>query len=127
VTVLPQAGDRRCACSARAASPNESATDEYRAHGGYAALRRAVELGPGSIIRELKDSKLQGRGVAASRLGGKWGMAVAHQPVRPHYLFATSTSRSLGTFKDRVCGARSVRAESERWTIAAFATGCERG
>ena len=30
--------------------------DDYRAHGGYAALRRAVDLGPTRVITELEDS-----------------------------------------------------------------------
>ena len=29
--------------------------DDYRAHGGYEALRRAVELGSEGVIREVKD------------------------------------------------------------------------
>src|SRR5207248_5920012 len=39
--------------------------DSYRAAGGYAALRRAQELGPEGVIRELVDAKLLGRGGAA--------------------------------------------------------------
>ena len=59
--------------------------DDYRADGGYAALRRAIELGPEGVLREVKDSKLVGRGGAAFPTGVKWE-AVARQPVRPHYL-----------------------------------------
>jgi NADH-quinone oxidoreductase subunit F len=29
--------------------------DDYRAAGGYEALRRAVELGPAAVIREVTD------------------------------------------------------------------------
>ena len=47
--------------------------DDYRAHGGYEALRRAVELGPEGVIAELKDSKLQGRGGAAFPAGREVG------------------------------------------------------
>src|ERR671923_102607 len=39
--------------------------DDYRAHGGYEALRRAFELGPDGVLREVIDSKLLGRGGAA--------------------------------------------------------------
>ena len=34
--------------------------DDYRAHGGYDALRRAFELGPEGVLREMLDSKLHG-------------------------------------------------------------------
>ena len=43
--------------------------DDYRAHGGYEALRRAVELGPEGVIRELKDAKLLGRAARRSPPG----------------------------------------------------------
>jgi len=46
-----------------AADPTSFAS--YRAHGGYTAFRRAVELGPEGVIRELNDAKLLGRGGAA--------------------------------------------------------------
>ena len=36
--------------------------DDYRRHGGYAALRRAFELGPEGVLRELDESRLVGRG-----------------------------------------------------------------
>src|SRR5439155_21159143 len=32
--------------------------DDYRAHGGYAALRRALAIGPEGVLREVLDSKL---------------------------------------------------------------------
>jgi hypothetical protein len=46
--------------------------DSYRAHGGYAALRKAIEIGPDEILREVSDSKLLGRGGAAFPMGRKW-------------------------------------------------------
>ena len=45
---------------------------DYRRHGGCAALRRAVELGPDGVLRELRDAKLQGRGGAAFPTAAKW-------------------------------------------------------
>ena len=78
------------------------------------------------MIRELKDSKLQGRGGAAFPTGVKWE-AVAHQPVRPHYLVCNADESEPGTFKDRVLMERDPFALIEAMTIAAYATGCERG
>ena len=52
--------------------------DDYRARDGYAALRRALEIGPADVIREVTDAKLMGRGGAAFPTGRKWD-AVAKQ------------------------------------------------
>ena len=126
VTVLPQAGDPALRLLSRAAAGGALTLDDYRARGGYAALRRAFELGPEGVIRELKDSKLQGRGGAAFPTGVKWE-AVARQPVRPHYLVCNADESEPGTFKDRVIMERDPFALIESMTIAAYATGCERG
>ena len=124
--VLPQAGDPALRLLRRVGSVDPVSLDDYRAHGGYAALRRAIELGPEGVIRELKDSKLLGRGGAAFPTGVKWE-AVARQPVRPHYLVCNADESEPGTFKDRVLMERDPFALIEAMTIAAYATGCERG
>jgi len=48
---------------------NPESLDDYRAHGGYSALRRALEIGPVEVIREVTDAKLTGRGGAAFPTG----------------------------------------------------------
>jgi NADH-quinone oxidoreductase subunit F len=103
-----------------------SSLDDYRAHGGYEALRRAVELGPEGVIRELKDSKLLGRGGAAFPAGVKWE-AVAKQTVQPHYFICNADESEPGTFKDRVLMEHDPFAVLESLTIAGFATGSEKG
>jgi NADH-quinone oxidoreductase subunit F len=100
--------------------------DDYRAHGGYAALRRAFALGPDRIIREVTDSRLVGRGGALFPTGRKWD-AVAHASVRPHYLVCNADESEPGTFKDRVLMEEDPFAVLEAMTIAAHATGCEQG
>ena len=76
---------RRLRLLRRVGVADPASIDDYRAHGGYAALRRAFELGPEGVLREVSESKLVGRGGAAFPTGVKWE-AVARQPVRPHYL-----------------------------------------
>ena len=100
--------------------------DAYRAAGGFAALRRALELGPEAVIREVTDAKLLGRGGAAFLTGRKWD-AVARAPVRPHHLVCNADESEPGTFKDRVLMEGDPFAIIEAMTIAAVATGCERG
>jgi len=98
----------------------------YRRSGGFAALRKAIEIGPDEIVREVNDSKLLGRGGAAFPTGRKWD-AVAKQSARPHYLICNADESEPGTFKDRVLLDGDPFAIVEAMTIAAFATGCERG
>jgi NADH-quinone oxidoreductase subunit F len=100
--------------------------DDYRAHGGYTALRRAVELGPSRVIAEVTDAALTGRGGAAFPTGMKWD-GVARAPERPHYLVCNADESEPGTFKDRVLMEHDPFGLIEAMTIAGYATGCERG
>lgn len=102
-----------------------SSIDDYRAHGGYAGLRRAFELGPSGVIREVTESKLVGRGGAAFPTGRKWA-AVAAQPARPHYLICNADESEPGTFKDRVLMEDDPFALIEALTIAGYAVGAEK-
>jgi NADH-quinone oxidoreductase subunit F len=100
--------------------------DDYRAHGGYAALRRALELGREGVVREVTDAKLLGRGGAAFPTGRKWE-AVARATARPHYLVCNADESEPGTFKDRVLMEEDPFALVEAMTIAGFAVGAEQG
>ena len=124
---LPQAGADGLRLLRRiGAGVDPESLDAYRAHGGYAALRRAVELGAAGVLREVSESRLLGRGGAAFPTGVKWE-AVARQPVRPHYLVCNADESEPGTFKDRVLMENDPFALVEAMTIAAYATGCEHG
>ena len=123
---LPQAGDPSLRILRRIDVIDPGSLDQYRAHGGYEALRRAFEIGPESVIREVTDAKLLGRGGAAFPTGRKWD-AVARQPVRPHYLVCNADESEPGTFKDRVVMEGDPFSVIEAMTIAGIATGCARG
>jgi NADH-quinone oxidoreductase subunit F len=126
VTPMPQSGEGSLKLLARVGHVDPTSLDDYRAQGGYAALRRAFELGGEGVIRELKDSHLMGRGGAAFPTGVKWE-AVAHQAARPHYLICNADESEPGTFKDRVLVEGDPYSLIESMTIAAYATGCEHG
>ncbi|AGP54132.1 NADH-ubiquinone oxidoreductase-F iron-sulfur binding region domain-containing protein [Streptomyces rapamycinicus] len=100
--------------------------DDYRAHGGYAALRRAFALGPAGVIREVTEAGLVGRGGAAFPTGRKWS-ATAQQPDHPHYLVCNADESEPGTFKDRVLMEGDPYALIEAMTVAGYATGAHRG
>jgi len=123
-TVLPQAGSDSLRLLRRVGVVDPTSLDDYRAHGGYQALRRAIELRPSGVIREVTDSKLVGRGGAAFPTGRKWD-AVAKNVVRPHYLVCNADESEPGTFKDRVLMEDDPFSIVEAMTIAGYATGVE--
>jgi NADH-quinone oxidoreductase subunit F len=123
---IPQVGDPGLRLLRRVGVVDPQSLDSYRAAGGYAALRRAFELGPEGVIREVADSKLLGRGGAAFPTGRKWD-AVARAPERPHYLVCNADESEPGTFKDRILIEQDPFAIVEAMTIGGYATGCEHG
>ena len=123
---IPQFGDLKLRLLSRIGRVAPESLAAYRASGGYAALARALELGPEGVIGEVMASKLMGRGGAAFPTGRKWD-AVAKARARPHYVVCNADESEPGTFKDRVLMEGDPFAVIEGMTIAAFATGCERG
>ncbi|MFF9622621.1 NADH-ubiquinone oxidoreductase-F iron-sulfur binding region domain-containing protein [Streptomyces griseosporeus] len=123
---VPQAGDPDLILLRRVGVVDPASLDDYRAHGGYRALRRAFALGPAGVIREVTDSGLLGRGGAAFPTGRKW-QATAAQPDRPHYVVCNADESEPGTFKDRVLMEGDPYALVEAMTVAAYAVGAHRG
>ncbi len=123
---IPQRGDPSLRLLRRVGVVDPASLDDYRAHGGYTALARALELGAEAVIAEVTASKLMGRGGAAFPTGRKWA-AVAAQPAQPHYLVCNADESEPGTFKDRVILEGDPFAIVEAMTIAAVATGASIG
>ncbi|BFO17103.1 hypothetical protein SHKM778_34910 [Streptomyces sp. KM77-8] len=123
---VPQSGDPALTLLHRIATADPTDLDDYRAHGGYTALRRAFDIGPAAVIREVTDAGLVGRGGAAFPTGRKW-QATASQPDHPHYLVCNADESEPGTFKDRVLMEGDPFALVEAMTIAAYATGAHHG
>jgi NADH-quinone oxidoreductase subunit F len=111
---------------ARVGRIDPESLDEYRAEGGYSSLRRAIDLGPMGIIREVQESGLQGRGGAAFPTGRKW-QDVATAAVRPHYLVCNADESEPGTFSNRVIMEEDPFSLVEAMTIAGYAVGAEQG
>jgi NADH-quinone oxidoreductase subunit F len=105
---------------------DSSSLDSYRQHGGYAALAKALAMGPAAVIAEVTAAKLLGRGGAAFPTGRKWD-AVAREPARPHYVVCNADESEPGTFKDRVLMEQDPFAVVEAMTICGLATGAEHG
>ncbi len=122
----PQRGMPSLRLLRRVGVVDPASLDEYRASGGYDALRQAFELGPDSVLREIIDSKLLGRGGAAFPIGRKWE-AVARETTRPRYVICNADESEPGTFKDRVLLEGDPFAIVEAMTIAGFVVGAEQG
>ena len=123
---VPQAGDPSLRLLRRVGVVDPASLDDYRAHGGYAALAKAIEMGSEAVIAEVTASKLMGRGGAAFPTGRKWA-AVASQAAQPHYFVCNADESEPGTFKDRVLLEGDPFAVVEAMTIGAFATGASKG
>ncbi|HEX8765965.1 MAG TPA: NAD(P)H-dependent oxidoreductase subunit E [Candidatus Acidoferrum sp.] len=125
---VPQAGQLQLRLLRRVGQTDPASLDDYRRLGGYEALRKAFEIGPERVIREVIDAKLLGRGGAAFSTGKKWE-AVAQQRDTgcPHYLICNADESEPGTFKDRILMEGDPLAIVEGMTIAAFATGAKKG
>jgi NADH-quinone oxidoreductase subunit F len=123
-TLAPEGHDLRLL--ARVGRIDPTSLDEYRAVGGYSALRLALDMGPAGIIREVLESGLQGRGGAAFPTGRKW-QDVASAAVRPHYLVANADESEPGTFSNRVIMEEDPFSLIESMTIAGYAAGAAQG
>jgi NADH-quinone oxidoreductase subunit F len=123
---VPQAGDPMLRLLARVGRVDPTSLDSYRAAGGYAALVRAIELGPEAVIAEVTASKLLGRGGAAFPTGRKWA-AVRAATGAPKYVVCNADESEPGTFKDRALLEWDPFVVIEAMTIEAFATDASRG
>jgi NADH-quinone oxidoreductase subunit F len=109
----------------RVGSVDPDSLDDYREHGGYAALAAALEMGPEAVIDEITASNLRGRGGAAFPTGMKWDGARG-QPG-PRYVICNADESEPGTFKDRVVMEGDPFAVVEALTIAGVTVGAEQG
>lgn len=99
---------------------------EYLEHGGYQALRKALQTDPQMVIEEIKASGLVGRGGAAFPTGLKWE-AAAKAPDEPKYIVCNADEAEPGTFKDRVLMEDDPHTILEGMIIAAYAVGARKG
>ncbi len=123
---VPQRGDPSLVLLRRVGRVDPTSLADYRASGGYAALARALALGPEAVLREVEQAKLAGRGGAAFPAASKW-RAVRAQPGGPKHLVCNADESEPGTFKDNVLLCADPFAVVESMTLAAFAAGCTRG
>ena len=99
---------------------------DYRAHGGFAGLDRALGMSGEAIVDEIKLSGLRGRGGAGFPTGIKWN-TVRLAPAEQRYVVCNADEGDSGTFADRMLMEGDPLSLIEGMTIAALAVGATRG
>jgi NADH-quinone oxidoreductase subunit F len=94
--------------------------DTYVEHGGYAGLKKALQMKPDEVIEEVKKANLRGRGGAGFPAGVKWGF-VPKESDRPKYLVVNADEGEPGTFKDRLIMEKGSHMLMEGIAIASYA------
>src|SRR5205085_641661 len=97
---------------------------DYVATGGYAALKKALDMKPEEIIKTTIDSGLRGRGGAGFSAGQKWSF-IPKEKKGPHYMAVNFDESEPGTFKDRYLSDYDPHMLLEGIAIAAIATQCD--
>jgi formate dehydrogenase iron-sulfur subunit len=100
--------------------------DDYRAHGGFRGLERALSLAPDEIVEEVVQSGLRGRGGAGFPTGIKW-KTVAQTAAPQKYIICNADEGDSGTFADRMIMEGDPFVLIEGMTIAGIAVGATKG
>ncbi len=100
--------------------------EDYRAHGGYMGLARALTLGADGILAEVKTSGLRGRGGAGFPTAIKW-TTVAQTKADQKYIVCNADEGDSGTFADRMIMEGDPFQLIEGMTIAGIAVGATKG
>ena len=95
----------------------------YIKKGGFDALKKAAEMTGGSIIKEVKDSELKGRGGGGFPTGLKWSFFEKNK--KPKVLVCNADEGDPGAFMDRSLMESLPCQLLEGMLIAAKATGAE--
>ena len=91
-----------------------------------AGLINALAMSPAEVIRQLKTSRLRGRGGAGFPTGMKWEFTRAAEGER-RYIVCNADEGEPGTFKDRVLLTERADLLFEGMTIAGYALGAAEG
>jgi len=94
--------------------------EHYIANGGYETLSKALRMGPGEIVEEIKKSKLRGRGGAGFPTGEKWEVC-RQSHGDPKYLICNADEGDPGAFMDRAILESDPHSVIEGMIIAAHA------
>jgi formate dehydrogenase iron-sulfur subunit len=111
---------------ARCGITDPLAIADYRAHGGWRGLERAIGMTPAAIVEELIQSGLRGRGGAGFPTGIKWRTVLQTESAQK-YVVCNADEGDSGTFADRMIMEGDPFLLIEGMAIAGIATGATKG
>ncbi len=101
--------------------------EDYIAVGGYSALAKALfDMTPRSVIQEVKESGLRGRGGAGFPTGRKWEL-MHHSPGEEKYLICNADEGDPGAYMNRNEIESDPHMLLEGMIIGGYAMGASRG
>jgi formate dehydrogenase iron-sulfur subunit len=100
--------------------------EEYRAHGGFEGLTKALAMDPADIVAEVTTSGLRGRGGAGFPTGIKW-KTVLDTKAEQKYICCNADEGDSGTFADRMLMEGDPFCLIEGMIIAGIAVGATKG
>ena len=101
--------------------------DEYRAHGGFEALQKAIKSGDrDALIADVLASGIRGRGGGGFLSGRKWQLVAAAKGERK-YVICNGDEGDPGAFMDRILLESYPLRVIEGMLIAAYAVGAQKG
>ncbi|MGO9485945.1 MAG: NADH-ubiquinone oxidoreductase-F iron-sulfur binding region domain-containing protein [Rhodomicrobium sp.] len=111
---------------ARCGITDPLSVEDYRAHGGFKGLERAIAIGPAATVEETVASGLRGRGGAGFPTGIKWRTVAGTKPQQK-YIVCNADEGDSGTFSDRMMMEGDPFCLIEGMAIAGIATGATKG
>jgi len=100
--------------------------DDYIKYDGYKALRKALSMSKEKVVKEVKESKLRGRGGAAFPTGIKME-AVYKEKNNVKYVVCNADEGEPGNFKDKYLMENDPQQLIEGIIIGAYAVGADKG
>jgi NADH-quinone oxidoreductase subunit F len=104
--------------------PGLNTLEVYERRGGYASLRKALQMTPEEVLEQLKASGIRGRGGAGFAMGTK--VSFLPKGTMDKYLVCNADESEPGTFKDRELMQKTPHTLIEGIVIAAYAAGTNR-
>ncbi|NMF87330.1 formate dehydrogenase beta subunit [Aromatoleum petrolei] len=126
VEAIPYLASQERLTFARVGVTDPLSLDDYRAHGGFAGLARAIGMSCAEVVQEVTDSGLRGRGGAAFPTGIKWNTVLAAAADRK-YVVCNADEGDSGTFSDRMLMEGDPYCLIEGMAIAGLAVGATQG